>query len=74
MLTLPLCPKPGALLLTIFRIEFRHVRRQADLMSEQEYRMRECVHRVRGAAGEYYCGSSYVKHLQRLRTTAFASL
>jgi len=50
------------------------VRGRADLMSEQEYRMRECVHRVRGAAGEYYCGSSYVKHLQRLRTTAFASL
>ena len=37
-------------------------------MSEQEYRVRECVHRARGAAGEYYRGSSYVKHLQRLRT------
>ena len=39
-------------------------------MSEQEYRVRECVHRARGAAGEYYRGSSYVRHLQRLRTTA----
>jgi len=37
-------------------------------MSEQEYRVRECVHRARGAAGGYYRGSNYVKHLQRLRT------
>ena len=39
-------------------------------MSEQEYRVRECVHRARGAAGEYYRGSSYVRHLQRLSTAA----
>ena len=39
-------------------------------MSEQEYRVRECVHRAEGAAGEYYRGSAYVKQLQRLRTEA----
>ena len=38
-------------------------------MSEQEYRVRECVHRARGAEGESYRGSAYVKHLQRLRTS-----
>jgi hypothetical protein len=37
-------------------------------MSEQEYRVRECVHRARGAEGEYHHGSAYVKHLQRLNT------
>ena len=39
-------------------------------MSEQEYRVRECVHRAEGAAGKYYRGSAYVKQLQRLRTEA----
>jgi hypothetical protein len=39
-------------------------------MSEQEYRIRECIHRAGGAAGEFYRGSAYVKHLQRLRTEA----
>ncbi|HZT58129.1 MAG TPA: hypothetical protein VFA21_05815 [Pyrinomonadaceae bacterium] len=39
-------------------------------MSEQEYRVRECVHRAEGAAGSYYRGSAYVKQLQRLRTEA----
>jgi hypothetical protein len=39
-------------------------------MSEQEYRVRECVHRAGGAEGEYYRGSAYVKHLQRLGTAA----
>ena len=39
-------------------------------MSEQEYRVRECIHRVSGAAGEFYRGSLYVKKLQRLRTEA----
>ena len=38
-------------------------------MSEQEYRVRECVHRAGGAEGEYYRGSAYVKHLQRLSTS-----
>lgn len=36
-------------------------------MSEQEYRVRECVHRARGTAGEFYRGVAYVKYLQRLR-------
>ena len=35
-------------------------------MSEQEYRVRECVHRAGAAEGEYYRGSTYVKQLQRL--------
>jgi hypothetical protein len=39
-------------------------------MSEQEYRVRECVHRAREAEGEYYRGSAYVKHLQRLPAAA----
>jgi hypothetical protein len=39
-------------------------------MSEQEYRVRECVHRAGGAAGSYYRGGAYVKQLQRLRTEA----
>ena len=39
-------------------------------MSEQEYRVRECVHRAQQAEGEYYRGSAYVKHLQRLGTAA----
>ena len=40
------------------------------LMSEQEYRMRECVHRAASVVGELYRGSVYVKYLQRLRTEA----
>jgi hypothetical protein len=39
-------------------------------MSEQEYRVRECVHRARGAEGEYHRGDAYVTHLQRLRSEA----
>ncbi|MDQ3918316.1 MAG: hypothetical protein M3348_07545 [Acidobacteriota bacterium] len=39
-------------------------------MSEQEYRVRECVHRAGGSEGEYYRGSAYIKHLQRLGTSA----
>ncbi len=39
-------------------------------MSEQEYHVRECVHRAGGVAGEFYAGSVYVKYLQRLRTEA----
>jgi hypothetical protein len=38
------------------------------LKSEQDYRVRECLHRAEGAAGEYYRGSEYVKHLQRMST------
>ncbi len=36
-------------------------------MPEQEYRERECIHRAKRAAGEYYRGVKYVKGLQRLR-------
>lgn len=40
------------------------------MSSEQDYRVRECVHRAEGAAGAFYRGSAYVKHLQRLPSTA----
>jgi hypothetical protein len=39
-------------------------------MTEQDYRVRECVHRARGAAGDFYRGDAYVRHLQRLRSSA----
>jgi hypothetical protein len=39
-------------------------------MSEQDYRVRECVHRARGAAGDFYNGATYVRYLQRLRSAA----
>jgi hypothetical protein len=40
------------------------------LKSEQDYRVRECVHRAGGAPGTFYRGSVYVKHLQRLPSAA----
>ncbi len=40
------------------------------MKSEQDYRMRECVHRAAGAPGNYYDGRAYVKHLQRLPSEA----
>jgi hypothetical protein len=40
------------------------------LKSEQDYRVRECVHRANGAPGNFYRGSIYVKHLQRLPSEA----
>ncbi|HEV3469854.1 MAG TPA: hypothetical protein VG148_11080 [Pyrinomonadaceae bacterium] len=42
-------------------------------MTEQEYRVRECVHRARGAAGDFYNGAAYVRYLQRLRSAAAVS-
>ena len=36
------------------------------MKSEQDYRIRECVHRAGGAQGSFYSGSAYVKQLQRL--------
>jgi hypothetical protein len=36
------------------------------LKSEQDYRVRECLHRAAGAPGAFYRGSVYVKQLQRL--------
>lgn len=35
-------------------------------MNEQSYRERECIHRARGAVGDYYKGDIYVRHLMRL--------
>ena len=40
------------------------------MIGEQEYRLRECVHRKRGAEGEFYNGVTYLQHLQRLRSEA----
>jgi hypothetical protein len=40
------------------------------LKNEQDYRVRECIHRGAGSAGEHYRGSEYVKHLQRVNTDA----
>jgi len=42
-------------------------------MDEQEFRERECIHRARGAGGEYYTGVKYVKGLQGLRSAAALS-
>lgn len=39
-------------------------------MAEQEYRVRECVHRTGEVAGEFYRGTTYLKYLQRLRSAA----
>lgn len=40
------------------------------MIGEQEYRLRDCVHRKRGAEGQYYSGVTYLQHLQRLRSEA----
>ncbi|HEX8560285.1 MAG TPA: hypothetical protein VF668_19465 [Pyrinomonadaceae bacterium] len=40
------------------------------MKSEQDYRVRECVHRAAGAPGDFYRGAVYVKHLQRLPSAA----
>ena len=40
--------------------------------TEESYRERECVHRRRGAAGEFYHGTTYVRWLQRLKAGAAA--
>ena len=40
------------------------------MKSEQDYRVRECVHRANGAPGDFYSGSAYVKQLQRLPSDA----
>jgi hypothetical protein len=48
--------------------------RSADLKSEQDYGLRECVHRASGAAGECYRGGAYVKYLQRLPSAVALSV
>ncbi|MDT5294868.1 MAG: hypothetical protein QOJ76_1748 [Acidobacteriota bacterium] len=40
------------------------------MKSEQDYRVRECVHRASGADGDLYRGGAYVKQLQRLPAAA----
>jgi hypothetical protein len=42
------------------------------MTTEQTFRERECVHRARGASGEFLRGTTYVQLLQRLRPTAAA--
>ena len=43
------------------------------MSSEQDFKERECVHRARGADGEYYNGVRYIKCLQRLPSRAAVS-
>ncbi len=39
------------------------------VLTDEQARQRECIHRGRGAAaGDYYKGTSYVQALQRLRS------
>lgn len=38
--------------------------------NEQDYRVRECIHRAGGAHGNYYDGRTYVKQLQRIPSEA----
>ena len=40
------------------------------MKGEQDYRVRECVHRASGASGDFFRGRDYVKQLQRLRSDA----
>jgi len=37
------------------------------MMTKQTFRERECIHREKGAEGDFYNGSFYVQALQRLR-------
>ncbi len=38
------------------------------VLTDEQTRERECIHRAQGAAGDYYKGTSYVQRLQRLRS------
>lgn len=40
------------------------------MIGEQEHRLRECAHRRRGSEGEFYSGTTYLEHLQRLPSAA----
>jgi hypothetical protein len=37
------------------------------VVGEEMYRERECIHREAGHPGEFYPGTTYLSHLQRLR-------
>ena len=53
----------------ILRLKIPIGRGRTDLKKyEQDYRVRECNHRDAGAEGEFYRGSEYVKHIQRMNT------
>jgi hypothetical protein len=39
-------------------------------MNEESVRERECIHRQRGAQGDFYQGDKYILALQRLRNDA----
>jgi len=41
-----------------------------ELQQQGFFRERECVHRVQGAEGDFYRGTTYVKSLQRLGSSA----
>ena len=42
------------------------------MSTEATVRERECAHRMSGAAGEFYGGTTYVQLLQRLKPAAAA--
>ncbi|HEX7317514.1 MAG TPA: hypothetical protein VF297_26675 [Pyrinomonadaceae bacterium] len=42
--------------------------------AEQSHHERECIHRQKGAAGEFYAGDAYVSALQRMRGEAALAL
>ncbi len=41
-----------------------------ELQEQGFFRERECVHRVQGAEGNFYRGTTYVSYLQRLGSSA----
>jgi len=41
-----------------------------EVINEESGRERECIHRQRGAVGEFYQGDRYILALQRLRNDA----
>jgi hypothetical protein len=63
-------PEAGDRSPPIFAIHQEQLLRSAEVKSEQDYRVRECLHRAGGAAGGLYPGGTYVKHLQRLPSDA----
>lgn len=38
------------------------------VVTDEQARERECIHRAGGSEGEYYEGTSYINRLQRLRS------
>jgi hypothetical protein len=51
-------------------IEAIEVMTTQELQQQGFFRERECVHRAQGAEGDFYRGTTYVKSLQRLGSSA----